>query len=77
MNKKYLVYGDTWFEGYGATITVFGIFDTLEQAEKAKKNKEEEYFKEELKNPFSLIKSEDDNVNERFKKLERSNQRNV
>lgn len=60
MNKKYLVYGDTWFEGYGATITVFGIFDTLEQAEKAKKNKEEEYFKEELKNPFSLIKSEDD-----------------
>lgn len=41
-------------------LPFFGIFDTLEQAEKAKKNKEEEYFKEKLKNPFSLIKSEDD-----------------
>lgn len=60
MNKKYLVYGDTHFEGYGAKITVFGIFDTLDQAEKVKKEKEEEYFKKELKNPYSLIKSEDD-----------------
>ena len=49
MNKKYLVYGDTWFEGYGSTITVFGVFDTLEQAKEAKKEKEEEYFEEELK----------------------------
>ena len=44
MNKKYLVYGDTWFEGYGAKITIFGVFDTLEQAKEAKKEKEEEYF---------------------------------
>lgn len=60
MNKKYLVYGDTYFEGYGAEITVFGIFDTLDQAKKAKKEKEEEYFKKELKNPYSLIESKDD-----------------
>ena len=62
MNKKYLVYGDTWFEGYGAKITVFGVFDTLEQAKEAKKEKEEEYFKEELKNPYSCIESEDDKM---------------
>ena len=62
MNKKYLVYGDTWFEGYGAKITVFVVFDTLEQAEKAKKNKEEEYFKEDLKNTYFCIDSEDDKM---------------
>lgn len=38
----------------------FGIFDTLEQAEKAKKEKEEEYYRKELKNPYSLIESEYD-----------------
>ena len=62
MNKKYLVYGDTWFEGYGSKITDFGIFDTLEQAKEAKKEKEEEYFKEELKNPYSCIESKNDKM---------------
>lgn len=66
MNKKYLVYGNTWFEGYGANITVFGIFDTLEQAKKAKEEKEEEYFKKELKNPFSLIETKDDKSGIKF-----------
>ena len=62
MNKKYLVYGDTWFEGYGSKITVFGVFDTLEQAKEAKKEKEEEYFEEELKDPYSCIESENDKM---------------
>ena len=62
MNKKYLVYGDTWFEDYGAKITVFGVFDTLEQAKEAKKEKEEEYFEEELKDPYSCIESENDKM---------------
>lgn len=62
MNKKYLVYGNTWFEGCGVNITVFGIFDTLDQANKVKKEKEEEYLKKELKNPYSSIKSEDDKM---------------
>ena len=44
MTKKYLVYGDTWFEGYGAKITVFGVFDTLEQAKEAKKEKRRRVF---------------------------------
>ena len=62
MNKKYLVYGDTWFEGCGAKITVFGVFDTLEQAKEAKKQKEEEYFEEKLKDPYSCIESENDKM---------------
>lgn len=36
MNKKYLVYSNTWFKGYGTKITVFSIFDTFEQAKKEK-----------------------------------------
>lgn len=60
MNKKYLVYGDTYFEGCGAEISFFGIFDTSEQAEKVKKEKEEEHYQKELKSPYSLIESEYD-----------------
>ena len=66
MNKKYLVYGDTWFKGYGAVITVFGVFDTLEQAKEVKKEKEEEYFEEELKDPYSCIESEEDKIKIEF-----------
>ena len=43
--KVYLVYGNTWFGGYGEYIHTFGVFGTRELAEKVKTQKEDEYFK--------------------------------
>ena len=43
MDKVYLVYGNTCFDGYGAYINTFGVFSTLEEAEKVKKQKEDEF----------------------------------
>ena len=54
-NKVYLVYGDTEFYEYGSEINVFGIFTNLLQAEKAKTEKEEEYFKNEIKKKFTDV----------------------
>lgn len=51
-SKVYLVYGDTEFYEYGSEINVFGIFTNLLQAEKAKTEKEEEYFKNENNKKF-------------------------
>lgn len=47
MSKVYLVYGNTYFDGYGEYINTFGVFSTLEEAEKVKKQKEDEYFERE------------------------------
>ena len=47
MDKVYLVYGNTCFDGYGAYITTSGLFSTLEETEKDKKQKEDEYFERE------------------------------
>ena len=43
--KVYLVYGNTWFGGYGEYINTFGVFSTRELAEKFKTQYEDEYFK--------------------------------
>lgn len=53
--KLYLVYGDTWFSGYGANINIFGVFDTLEKAELVKVQTEEKYFKEDQESIFSEL----------------------
>lgn len=53
--KLYLVYGDTCFDGYGADINIFGVFDTLEKAELVKVQTEEKYFKEDQESRFSEL----------------------
>ena len=55
--KVYAVYGDTYFEGYGAYINLFGVFSTPELAEMVKKQKENEN-----KKSYSLVESEQDVV---------------
>lgn len=55
MIKVYLVYGDTEFYEYGAEICTFGVFSNLLQAEKAKKEKEDEYFQNEIKRDFPEV----------------------
>lgn len=47
--KVYLVYGDTYFDGYGSEFHLFGIFESREKAEEVKKQKEDEFFQQEMK----------------------------
>ena len=52
-NTIYLVYGNTYFEEYGASINLFGVFRTEEEALYAKKEKEDEYYQKDLDNEYS------------------------
>lgn len=52
MKKIYLVYGNTWFGGYGKEIHIFGIFSSREMAEKVKKQTEDEYFERDQQSMF-------------------------
>lgn len=67
MNKVYLVYGNTYFDGYGEYINTFGIFRTLEEAEKVKKQKEDEYFEREHTRKYTIV---EDRSEVKFKILE-------
>lgn len=60
MSKKvYLVCGDTYFESYGSNISIFGIFDSKELADKAKTQKENDYFKNEKRQKHTCVERED------------------
>lgn len=60
MSKKfYLVCGDTYFESYGSNINIFGIFDSKELADKAKIQKENDYFKNEKRQKHTWVERED------------------
>lgn len=61
--KLYVVYGDVWFEGYGSEIMLFGVFTSKKVAEKIKKQKEKEYFENEMsehRKKFTLVENPDD-----------------
>lgn len=61
--KLYVVYGDVWFEGYGSEIMLFGVFTSKKMAEKIKKQKEKEYFENEMsehRKKYTLVETPDD-----------------
>lgn len=45
----FVVYGDTYFEGHGSYINLFGVFEDEQTAMKAKEDMEEKYDKDSLK----------------------------
>lgn len=45
----FVVYGDTYFEGCGSYINLFGVFEDEPTAMKAKEDIEEKYYKDSLK----------------------------
>lgn len=47
--KVYLVYGDVHFEQYGSEFHLFGVFTSKERAKKIKKQKEDEFYQQEMK----------------------------
>lgn len=55
MKKLYLVYGNTWFGGYGEDIHIFGAFSSREMAEKVKKEAEDEYFEQDQQSRFTEV----------------------
>lgn len=55
MDKVYLVYGNTYFDGYGEYVDTFGVFSALELAEKVKKQKEDEYFEREATRKYPSV----------------------
>lgn len=46
----FVVYGDTYFEGYGSYINLFGVFEDERTAMKVKEDMEEKYYKNSLYN---------------------------
>ena len=49
----FVVYGDTYFDGYGSYINLFGVFEDEQTAMKAKEDMEEKYYKDSLKNDWT------------------------
>lgn len=49
----FVVYGDTYFEGCGSYINLFGVFEDKQTAMKAKEDMEEKYYKDSLKSVWS------------------------
>lgn len=47
--KVYLVYGDVYFEQYGSEFHLFGVFNSKERANEIKKQKEDEFYQQEMK----------------------------
>ena len=47
--KVYLVYGDVYFEQYGSEFHLFGVFTSKERANEIKKQKEDEFYQQEMK----------------------------
>lgn len=60
MNEVYVVYGNTYFYGYGEYINLFGVFDTLDAAEKAFDKTRQSYFEEELEDPHTNVEKIED-----------------
>lgn len=62
MKEVYVVYGNTYFYGYGEYINLFGVFDTLDAAEEAFDKTRQLYFEEELKDPHTNVEKIEDVV---------------
>ena len=59
-NKIYVVYGETYYYGYGSYIGLFGVFSSKDLAEKAKTKIVEELFEKNKNDSWPTITSTDD-----------------
>lgn len=61
MNSKiYMVFGETYYYGYGSYIGLFGVFSSKVLAEKAKQEKIKELFEKNKDDHLTDVKSIDD-----------------
>lgn len=59
-NFVYAVYGETYYDGYGSSPCIFGIFDNLEEAVKFKEEKIEYLWENEQENYCSECRTKED-----------------
>lgn len=59
-NKIYVVYGETYYGGYGSYVGLFGVFSSKDLAEKAKQEKIKELFEKNKNDGWSTVTSTDD-----------------
>lgn len=59
-NKIYVVYGETYYEGYGSYVGLFGVFSSKDLAEKAKQEKVKELFEKNKNDSWANVSSMDD-----------------
>lgn len=59
-NKIYIVFGETYYYGYGSYIGLFGVFSSKDLAEKAKQEKVKELFEKNKNDSWADVSSIDD-----------------
>lgn len=59
-NKIYVVYGETYYGGYGSYVGLFGVFSSKDLAEKAKTKIVKELFEKNKNDGWSDVTSIDD-----------------
>lgn len=59
-NKIYVVYGETYYYGYGSYIGLFGVFSSKDLAEKAKNKMVKKLFEKNKNDSWPTITSTDD-----------------
>lgn len=59
-NKIYIVYGETYYGGYGSYVGLFGVFSSKDLAEKAKTKMVKELFEKNKNNDWADVTSTDD-----------------
>ena len=59
-NKIYIVYGETYYGGYGSYVGLFGAFSSKDLAEKAKTKMVKELFEKNKNNDWADVTSTDD-----------------
>ena len=59
-NKIYVVYGETYYGGYGSYVGLFGVFSSKDLAEKSKTKIVEELFEKNKNDNWTTVTSMDD-----------------
>lgn len=60
INKIYVVYGETYYGGYGSYVGLFGVFSSKDLAEKAKIKMVKELFEKNKNDDWAYVTSIDD-----------------
>lgn len=75
-NKIYVVYGETYYGGYGSYVGLFGVFSSKDLAEKAKTKIVEELFEKNKNDNWTTVTSMDD-IHVYIKEIEEDKMLNI
>lgn len=75
-NKIYVVYGETYYGGYGSYVGLFGVFSSKDLAEKSKTKIVEELFEKNKNDNWTTVTSMDD-IHVYIKEIEEDKMLNI